>query len=58
MLSRDRLIDDVWGLDFEGDVRTVDTHVKTLRAKLGGHGERIRTVRGCGYSMETESDKR
>ena len=58
VLSRDRLIDDVWGLDFEGDVRTVDTHVKTLRAKLGGHGKRIRTVRGCGYSMETESDKR
>jgi len=52
LLTRDKLIDEVWGLDFEGDVRTVDTHIKTLRAKLGAGGTYIRTVRGSGYVMD------
>lgn len=54
LLTRDRLIDEVWGLDFEGDVRTVDTHIKTLRAKLGASGAIIRTIRGCGYIMDVK----
>ena len=51
-LDRDRILDGVWGEDFFGDRRTVDTHVKNLRAKIGLAGERIRTVRGTGYRFE------
>ncbi|HPE69754.1 MAG TPA: response regulator transcription factor [Thermotogota bacterium] len=50
VLSRDQILDHVWGFDYFGDRRTVDTHVKSLRAKLGQHGSRIRTIRGKGYS--------
>lgn len=49
VLTRDQLLENVWGFDFDGDVRTVDTHVKMLRAKLGSEGEQIQTVRGTGY---------
>ena len=48
MLSRDRLLDRVWGLTFPGGTRTVDVHVAQLRKKLG-RPELIRTVRGAGY---------
>lgn len=49
LLTREQLIDRIWGYDFEGDIRTVDTHIKTLRAKLGDSGKCIETVRGSGY---------
>lgn len=50
ILSRNRLLDLVWGADYEGDSRTVDTHIRRLRTKIGeGY---IRTYRGIGYSME------
>lgn len=52
VLSRERLIDAVWGADFEGDWRTVDTHIKNLRAKLGAGGELIETRRGAGYVLK------
>jgi two-component system, OmpR family, response regulator ResD len=51
-LTRERLLSAVWNYDFYGDLRTVDTHVKQLRAKLGTRSERIRTIRGVGYSLE------
>jgi two-component system, OmpR family, phosphate regulon response regulator PhoB len=50
--SRDRLLRDVWGYGYEGDTRTVDTHITRLRLKLGESGDLIRTVRGFGYKME------
>ncbi len=50
-LSRDRLMEAVWGFDFEGESRTVDMHIKSLRQKLGEYGENIQTVRGVGYKI-------
>jgi two-component system, OmpR family, response regulator ResD len=49
VLNRDRILDAVWGIGYSGDPRTVDTHVKNLRAKLGEAGAAIETVRGFGY---------
>ena len=51
-LTRDMLINQVWGLDFEGESRTLDTNIKTLRAKLQDAGRCIRTIRGTGYRLE------
>jgi len=51
--SRDQLLTDVWGYNYIGDTRTVDTHVTRLRSKLGVAGELIRTVRGFGYKLES-----
>ncbi len=51
VLSREKIIENIWGYDFEGETRTVDMHIKTLRQKLGTAGEFIRTVRGVGYSL-------
>jgi two-component system, OmpR family, response regulator ResD len=51
-LSREQILDSVWGYDFYGDIRTVDTHIKQLRAKLKYEGESIKTVRGYGYKLE------
>ncbi len=51
-LSREQLLDSVWGVAFAGDTRTVDMHVATLRQKLGACGEQVQTVRGVGYRME------
>jgi len=51
--SRERLLNDVWGISHIGDTRTVDTHITRLRTKLGTAGNLIRTVRGFGYKMET-----
>ena len=45
-------MDRVWNSDFDGENRTVDVHIRTLRAKLGTEGNRIRTVRGLGYKLE------
>lgn len=51
VLTRDQLLEDIWGYDFDGETRTVDVHVRTLRQKLGVAGEYIETVRGVGYKM-------
>ncbi|MEE0775898.1 MAG: response regulator transcription factor [Bacillota bacterium] len=51
VLSRDTLLERVWGYDYHGETRTVDVHIRTLRQKLGGEGERIETVRGVGYRI-------
>lgn len=51
-LSRERLISDVWGYDFFGDVRTLDTHIKLLRKSLGRYAGLIVTLRGVGYRFE------
>ena len=53
-LSRDRILNSVWQYDYDGDARTVDTHIKKLRSKLGEVGNRIKTVRGIGYKFEDE----
>lgn len=52
-LTREKLICDVWGYDFYGDDRTLDTHIKLLRKQLGKYAELITTVRGVGYRFET-----
>ena len=52
VLTRDRILETVWGYEFEGETRTVDMHIKTLRQKLGEAGALIETVRGVGYRME------
>ena len=51
-LSRERLISQVWGMDFYGDDRTLDTHIKLLRKRLGRLSGRIVTLRGVGYRFE------
>jgi two-component system alkaline phosphatase synthesis response regulator PhoP len=51
VLSRERLLEKVWGYEFEGETRTVDVHVRTLRQKLGPAGEIIQTIRGVGYRI-------
>ncbi|MFG6331720.1 MAG: response regulator transcription factor [Lachnospiraceae bacterium] len=51
-LSREKILNNVWNYDYFGDARTIDTHVKKLRNKLGEKGEMIRTVWGLGYKME------
>ena len=51
-LSREKLISEVWGYDFYGDARTLDTHIKLLRKSLGRYAERIVTLRGVGYRFE------
>jgi len=54
VLSRDKLLNDVWGYESAIDTRTVDTHVRRLREKLGKHGDCIETVRGFGYRIKGE----
>ncbi len=51
-LSREKILNHVWNYDYFGDARTIDTHVKKLRSKLGDKGERIRTIWGMGYKFE------
>lgn len=51
VLTRDQLLEDIWGYNFEGETRTVDVHVRTLRQKLGERGSVIETVRGVGYRI-------
>ena len=53
-LSRDKLLSDIWGYDFFGDDRTLDTHMKLLRKKLGDYGQCIVTLRGVGYRFEKQ----
>ena len=51
VLTRENLLNEIWGYDFYGETRTVDVHVRTLRQKLGEYGDRIETVRGVGYRI-------
>ena len=51
VMTRDQLLEDIWGYDFDGETRTVDVHVRTLRHKLGEKGAIIETVRGVGYRI-------
>lgn len=53
-LTREQLISDVWGYDFFGDDRTLDTHIKLLRKQLGPYADKITTLRGVGYRFEKE----
>lgn len=53
-LTRERLISEVWGYDFYGDDRTLDTHIKLLRRSLGDYASRITTLRGVGYRFEKD----
>lgn len=55
-LSREQILASVWGYDYYGDERTVDTHIKCLRAKLGTAGQYIKTVRKHGYKIEAEEE--
>ena len=51
-LSRDKILNNVWNYDYFGDARTIDTHVKTLRSKMGEKGDCIKTIWGMGYKFE------
>ena len=54
-LSREKILNNVWNYDYFGDARTIDTHVKKLRSKMGAKGDLIKTVWGIGYKLETEA---
>lgn len=56
VLSREKILDSVWGMDYYGDLRTVDTHIKRLREKLGGKSNLISTVRGSGYKFDVKNE--
>lgn len=58
VLTREQIINAIWGYDFDGDFRTVDTHIKTLRAKLKSCGSYIKTLRGTGYSFKEDIDEK
>ena len=57
VFSRDKLMSEIWGIDYVGETRTVDMHIKTLRQKLGNCGGQIKTVIGVGYRLENEADE-
>ncbi len=52
VFTRDQLLGDIWGMDYDGETRTVDVHIRSLRKKLGACGDFIETVRGVGYRLE------
>ena len=52
VLTRDQLLTEIWGYDFDGETRTVDVHIRTLRQKLGEASRCIETIRGVGYKLE------
>ena len=54
-LSREKILNNVWNYDYFGDARTIDTHVKKLRSKLGEKGEYIKTIWGMGYKFEVDA---
>ena len=54
-VSREKLLSSIWGYDFYGDDRTVDTHIKTLRSKIGPYKNNLVTLRGVGYKFETKN---
>ena len=53
-LSRDKILNNVWNYDYYGDSRTIDSHIKKIRHKLGKKGKYIKTIRGIGYKFETK----
>ena len=55
-LSREKILNHVWNYDYFGDARTIDTHVKKLRAKIGEKGDYIKTIWGMGYKFEAEEN--
>lgn len=55
-LSRERILNNVWNYDYFGDARTIDTHVKKLRSKMGDKGEYIKTIWGMGYKFEVDKE--
>ena len=57
-LSREKILNAVWNYDYFGDARTIDTHVKKLRSKLGEKGEYIRTIWGMGYKFDPNAEKK
>jgi two-component system phosphate regulon response regulator PhoB len=56
VLTREILLDKVWGYTYEGYARTVDTHIRRLREKLGSAGDYIETIRGAGYRFREEEE--
>ena len=52
VLSREKIMEHIWGIDYEGESRTLDMHIKTLRKKMGTFGTRLRTIRNVGYIIE------
>lgn len=57
-LTRESILEKVWGIDYDGNDRVIDTHIKMLRQSLGEAGEYIRTVRGIGYSFDDEVERK
>lgn len=57
ILSREQILENVWGYDFDGDIRTIDAHIKMLRGKLGKSSKYISTVRGSGYIFKVIHEK-
>ena len=57
VLTREQFLDKIWGYSFDGESRTVDVHIRTLRQKLGAAGKYIRTIRGVGYKLEEAPDE-
>ena len=55
-LSREKILNSVWNYDYFGDARTIDTHVKKLRSKLGPKGDLIKTIWGMGYKLSEDSE--
>ena len=53
-LSREKILNNVWNYDYYGDARTIDTHVKKLRSKMGDKGDLIKTIWGMGYKFEAD----
>ena len=56
-LSREKILNTVWNYDFYGDSRTIDSHIKKVRHKLGKKGKYIQTIRGVGYKFEVKKGK-
>lgn len=57
VFTRDQLLSEIWGYNFDGESRTVDVHIRTLRSKLGDCGRYIETVRGIGYRFNSKEEK-
>ena len=55
VLSRDRIMNEIWGYEYAGETRTVDVHIRSLRQKLGDAGKYIKTVRNVGYKLSKDA---
>ena len=56
ILTREQLLEKIWGYDYYGDDRTLDTHMKSLRKKIAGYADNIVTIRRVGYRFDTETN--